>query len=85
MEDTERGVLWQYRFPCTATVVMRVKDRRHQRGAIDRMARDDYSHPIDLGQTVWREDCFRLANGHDCPVRQEGYTGGTEGSMIQIV
>jgi hypothetical protein len=26
-----------------------------------------------------------MTDGHDCPVRQEDYTGGTEGSMIQIV
>ena len=81
---TKCGVRWQRGFPCSATVVMRLKDRRHQRRAIDRMARDHHRNPIDLGETVWREDCFRLTDGHDCPVRQESDTGGTEG-MIQIV
>src|SRR5215813_1301803 len=70
---------------CTAAVVMRLEDWRHQRCAIDWMARDHHRNPIDLGETVWRQDCFRLTDGHDCSVRQEGYTGGTEGSMIQIV
>jgi len=64
---------------------MRVKDRRHQRRTIDRMACDYHSNPIDLGQTIRREDCFGLTAGHDCPVRQEGYTGGTEGGMVEVV
>src|SRR5438093_1139131 len=85
MEDTERGVLWQLSCLCSAAVVMRVKDRRNQRRAVDRMARDYHRNPIDLGETIWREDCFRRTAGHDCPMRQEGYAGGTEGSMIQIV
>src|SRR5262249_17172618 len=63
----------------------RIKDWRHQRCAIDRMARDHYGNPIDLGQTVWGEDGLRRTAGYDCPVYQEGYTSGTEGRMIQIV
>ena len=64
---------------------MRVKDRRNQRRAIDRMACDHHSNPIDLRQTVRCKHFFRRANGHEGSVCQEGDTGGTEGSMIEVV
>ena len=76
---------WQRRFPCSVAVVVQIKDRRHQRCAIDRMTCDHHSNSIDLSQTVRREDCFRLTAGHKCPVCEEDYTGSTEGSMIEVV